>query len=257
MSTTTSRATHWDIPRTVDALHPPHRLLRLMRPMGRAYFRKRYDVRVHGAHHVPATGPAILASNHIGLLDGPLLEAFAPRPLHALTKKEMFEGLTGRALLALGQIPLERHGVDVRAILACLRVLRDDGLVGIYPEGTRGDGEVHTVRNGVAYLGLVTGSPILPVAMFGTREPGGATDSVPPRGARFDLVIGAPQRLPRTPWPRTKADVAASAVQVRRWMTAHVNDAQALTGRRLPGPIPGIGQDDLDAARRPPRRRTP
>ena len=50
--------------------------------------------------------PAIIASNHIGLLDGPLLAGFAPRPVHALVKKEMFEGRTGPLLLAFGQVPL-------------------------------------------------------------------------------------------------------------------------------------------------------
>ena len=77
-------------------------------------------------------------------------------------------------------------------------------MVAIYPEGTRGDGQVHTFRPGAAYLALVTGAPVVPVAVLGTRERGGATDSVPPRGSRFDFVYGEPVYWDEHPWPRTR-----------------------------------------------------
>ena len=97
---------HRDLPVTLDAEHPSHQLLRVVRPVARAMLSRRYDVHLHGTEHVPRHGAAIIASNHIGLLDGPLLAAFAPREVHALTKKEMFEGRTGTFLRAVGQIPL-------------------------------------------------------------------------------------------------------------------------------------------------------
>ena len=232
------RVSHTDLPRTLDAVHPPSRLLRTLRPVARAVLDRRYDVHVHEAHHVPGTGPAIVASNHIGLLDGPLMAAYTPRPVHALTKKEMFEGRTGTALRAVGQIPLDRHGVDPSAVKDCLRVLRDGGVVGIYPEGTRGDGELGRFKLGVAYLALVTGAPVVPLAVFGTREPGGHTDSVPPRGSRFDFVYGAPVYLEPHPWPRTSAEVRRAAAALRNNLVDHLVHAKALTGRDLPGPIP-------------------
>ena len=99
MSGTGGPARYDGLPRTDHAVHPPHRLLAALRPAGRAYFRHKYDIRIHDDRHVPRTGPAVIASNHIGLLDGPLLAAFAPRLVHALTKKEMFEGHTvGRCI---------------------------------------------------------------------------------------------------------------------------------------------------------------
>src|SRR6478609_9030785 len=159
---------HRDLPVTLEAVHPPHLLLALLRPVGRAYYGSRYDVHTHRDGLVPRSGPVILVSNHIGLSVGPLLSAYAPRPVHALTKKEMFDGATGRFLLPAGQVPLERRGVDRAAVQACVRVLRDGGVVGIYPEGTRGDGQVHTFRPGAAYLALVTGAPVVPVAILGT-----------------------------------------------------------------------------------------
>jgi 1-acyl-sn-glycerol-3-phosphate acyltransferase len=239
MTTSPERVAHWELPRTHDAPHPARVLLRALRPAGRAWLRNKYDVRVHGAEHVVRTGPLILASNHIGWMDGPTLASFCPRPVHALTKKEIFVGRLGLALRAFGQIPLERSCVDPAAIKDCLRVLRDGGVVAIAPEGARGAGEMTSVRSGVAYLAFVTGAPVVPVAMFGTREPGAGSESVPRRGARFDMVFGAPLRLERRPWPRRQDDVREAAATLQRHLRRHVVEAMALTGRRLPGPIPG------------------
>jgi 1-acyl-sn-glycerol-3-phosphate acyltransferase len=245
---------HQELPRTEGAVHPPHRLLALLRAPSRAVLRRRYDVRVHGDAQVPRTGPAIIASNHLGLMDGPLLAAFAPRLVHALTKKEMFEGRTGTLLRAMGQIPLSRYDVDPAAVKDCLKVLRDGGVVGIYPEGTRGDGEFRHFHTGVAYLALATGAPVVPLVMFGTREPGGHLDSVPGRGSRFDFVYGPPVYLEKRPWPRTQVEVRRTATELRNILVAHVADAKAITGRELPGPLPQTTEKDVREARGVSRR---
>jgi 1-acyl-sn-glycerol-3-phosphate acyltransferase len=251
------RPAHLDLPRSDHAVHPSHRLLRALRPLGRAYFRSRYDVRTHGEEHVARRGAHIIASNHIGLLDGPLLAGFAPRPVHALTKKEMFDGHTGLVLRAFGQIPLSRQEVDPSAIKDCLKVLRDGGVVAIYPEGSRGSGEVHRFHHGAAYLALVTGAPVVPLAVFGTRDPGGDIDSIPGRGARFDLVYGSPVYLEAQPWPRRQADVRSAAALLQQELRDHLDRARQITGRELPGPIPGVTADQILAGldRRSPRKR--
>jgi 1-acyl-sn-glycerol-3-phosphate acyltransferase len=254
MSDPRVRVQYAGLPRTDDAVHPPHRLLRALRPAGRAWFRRRYDIRVHGATHVPGRGPCIIASNHVGLLDGPLLAAFTPRVVHALTKKEMFEGRAGVALRALGQIPLSRYDVDPAAIKDCLKVLREGGIVGVYPEGTRGDGELRHFHTGVAYLALATGAPVVPLVMFGTREPGGSTDSIPAPGARFDFVYGPPVYLEQQPWPRTQAEVRRTATFLRNICVEHLVDAKGLTGRELPGPLPQLTEKDVREARGVSRR---
>ena len=74
---------------------------------------------------MPAAGPVIFASNHVGVIDGPLLAIFAPRPVHVLTKMEMFRGSLGWFLWRSGQIPLDRFNPDPRAVKTCLRALRD------------------------------------------------------------------------------------------------------------------------------------
>ena len=80
MSRSISRVDHWEIPRTDDAVHPSHRLLRILRPAGKVWFKRRYDVHCQGAEHVQRRGPLIIASNHIGYLDGPLLTSFSRLP---------------------------------------------------------------------------------------------------------------------------------------------------------------------------------
>ena len=111
--------------------------------------------------------------------------------MHALTKKEMFDGRLGRFLPTSGQVPLDRFNADPAAVKACLRVLRDGGAVGIFPEGSRGAGEFDRFHRGAAYLGLVSGAPIVPVIQFGTREPGDGSSALPKKGGHVDLVYGA------------------------------------------------------------------
>ena len=84
----------------------------VMRPIAARVMRLRWPVTVHRAELVPAEGGVILAANHIGLVDGPMLATFAPRPVHALTKQEMFDGRLGGFLRGTGQIPLDRFAAD-------------------------------------------------------------------------------------------------------------------------------------------------
>mgnify|MGYP006171079451 CR=1 FL=1 len=97
----------------------------------------------------------MLAANHVGAIDGPLLAVFAPRPVHALTKQEMFAGALGSFLRASGQIPLDRFRPDPGAIRTCLRVIRDGGAVGIFPEGiSHSSGRLEPLRTGAARMAL-------------------------------------------------------------------------------------------------------
>jgi 1-acyl-sn-glycerol-3-phosphate acyltransferase len=237
--------THLEPPSSAAVPHPPRAMLTRLRPSARAAMRRRWDVRVHFPERMPAAGPVVVAANHIGVLDGPLLAVFAPRPVHALTKQEMFRGRTGRFLHRSGQIPVDRYAADPRAVRTSLRVLRDGGVVGVFPEGTRGDGELHTFHHGAAYLALVSGAPVVPAVFLGSREPGGGISSVPARGGRIDLLLGEPVTPGARPWPRTPGMVRATSMLLRERLAATLDEARRTTGRDLPGPLPaGQAEDD-------------
>ncbi|MBF4163803.1 lysophospholipid acyltransferase family protein [Nocardioides acrostichi] len=243
----TREAAHHELPRTDRTPHPHRYLLHPLRPLARWIIRRRLRVRLHGTERVPRRGPVVFAANHVGISDGPLLAIFAPRPVHALTKLEMFDGALGTFLLHSGQIPLYRLGPDPSAVRACVRVLREGGTVGIFPEGRRGSGDMRRFHRGAAYLALVAGASVVPVTFFGTRDPGGASDSIPPRGRIVDVVFGEPYRVERVPWPRTKEHVRATSVLLWQHMRAQLDAARSLTGRELPGPLP-VGDLDPDPA---------
>lgn len=236
---------HAELPRTDGIELPPRFLMDVLRPVARFLVRRRFGVDLHGFEHVPETGPVIFASNHVGVVDGPLLAIFSPRPVHALTKIEMFRGLLGRFLHRAGQIPLDRFAADPSAVRACVAVLRSGRAVGIFPEGTRGPGDLARFHAGAAYLGLVSGAPIVPVSMLGTRAKGAGGSALPPRGRSVDIVYGAPYRFERAPWPRTREQVRASTLLLREHMVARLDEAIALTGQELPGPLP-VGQRNID-----------
>ncbi len=238
MTRTDGLAVHLEIPRTAGVREPHRSMLRTLSPVSRAILRRHFDVEIHGAERFPSTGPVVVAANHTGFIDGPLMAIFAPRPLHALTKREMFHGPMSAFLLQAGQIPVWRDQVDPRAVRTALRVLRDGGAVGVFPEGTRGAGEMLRTESGAAYLALVTGAPVLPLVFLGTRQRGGSLNSVPPSGTRVVMQYGEPLQLDRQPWPRRQSDVRRAAEQVRVAVAALLDQAVSRTGIATPGPVP-------------------
>ncbi|MFL6158502.1 MAG: lysophospholipid acyltransferase family protein [Marmoricola sp.] len=225
------------LPRTDDLKHPARLMLHRLRPLFAAAAHRAYDLTVTGAENVPATGPVILAANHIGFLDGPLMAIVGPRPVHALTKQELFSGPLGVFLAGSGQIPTERDEVDPRAVRTALRVLRDGGVAGVFPEKTRGGGEMSYAQGGAAYLAMVTGAPVVPMAFLGTRLPGSAA-SFPARGTRMVMSHGSPITVEQQGWPRRSADVRALTERIRTAIITTVQEAVEATGMNLPGPIP-------------------
>ncbi len=226
-----------ELPSTAGVRAPRTRLLSAGRPLAQALLRGWYELELHGAERVPATGPLVMAANHVGWIDGPLLAICSPRPVHALTKEEMFSHGLGGFLLASGQIPLDRFRVDVRAIRIAVQALREGLAVGMFPEGTRGAGDMTSPRAGAAYLALVTGAPVVPVSFLGTRMPGGSDGSIPRRGSRIVMTFGDPIRLRSRPWPRTQQEVAESAEAVTAGILQTMRTAEEATGMTLPGPL--------------------
>ena len=151
---------------------------------------------VSGAANVPRSGAAILASNHLSILDSVFLPLILPRKVTFVAKAEYF---TGNRLMAMymrrtGQVAIDRESAGAaQAMLdSALGVLRDGELFGIYPEGTRSpDGRLYRGKIGVAWLALTAGVPVIPVAMVNTERvlPPGASV---PKLAKIGVRIGEP-----------------------------------------------------------------
>ena len=158
---------------------------------------------VVGLEHIPATGGAIIASNHLSIVDSIYLPLMVPRPVTFAAKSEYFTGtrlidrLTATYLRSTKQLAVDRTGPRAAQDMleAALERLRSGELFGIYPEGTRSpDGRLYRGRTGVGWLALKSGLPVLPVAMIGTRRvlpPGRAI----PRPGRVEIRIGAPLKF--------------------------------------------------------------
>lgn len=120
-----------------------------------------------------------------------MLMGTAPRPVHFLIKKEAFVGPLGGFLEGIGQVEVDRESTDRKAIGNALGVLEQGGVLGIFPEGTRGDGDFASLRAGLAYFALRSGAPIVPVAVLGSTERRGRlVKALPPLRARVDVVFG-------------------------------------------------------------------
>jgi 1-acyl-sn-glycerol-3-phosphate acyltransferase len=138
-----------------------------------------YRPEISGTEHVPASGPVILAGNHISFADQIFTPLAAHRRVAYFAKAEYFTtpGLKGRAMAALfhglGQVPVER--ADTRSAAGVIdigvEVLQRGAALGIFPEGTRSpDGRLFKFRTGVARVALRSGAPVIPVGVTGTRE---------------------------------------------------------------------------------------
>lgn len=164
-----------------------------------------YRPQVTGLENVPASGPAIMAANHLSFVDSIFLPLILKRRITFVAKAEYFtgKGLKGRLMRLFfegtGTIPVDRTGGEAaRAALETqLKVLRGGGLAGIYPEGTRSpDGRLYRGKTGVARLALRSGAPIIPVGMLNldqVQPPGRRL----PRIMRVRIAFGRPLHLDR------------------------------------------------------------
>jgi 1-acyl-sn-glycerol-3-phosphate acyltransferase len=156
--------------------------------------------KVTGLEYIPASGPAILASNHLSFIDSMYLPLVISRPVVFPAKAEYFsaKGPLGRIwaayLRSTNQLKMDRSDANsAQATLeAAAEILRRGDLFGFYPEGTRSpDGRLYRGRAGLGWLALNTGAPVVPVAMLGTRKmmPPGAPL---PRPTKIKIKIGKP-----------------------------------------------------------------
>jgi 1-acyl-sn-glycerol-3-phosphate acyltransferase len=155
---------------------------------------------VVGQENIPRAGGAIIASNHLSVIDSVFLPLYLDRRISFLAKSEYFTGkgikgwVTRIFMKTTGQLPIDRSGgkASEASLLTGLRVLGGGDLLGIYPEGTRSpDGKMYRGRTGVARMVLEAGVPIVPIAMVDTEKMMPIGTRLP-RIRRIGIIIGEP-----------------------------------------------------------------
>jgi 1-acyl-sn-glycerol-3-phosphate acyltransferase len=204
---------------------------------------------VTGGEHIPATGGAILASNHLSLVDSIFLPLALSRPVTFAAKSEYFTGtrpgqrFAGAYMRATKQLSVDR--ADTRSaqetLYAALSLLQAGELFGIYPEGTRSpDGRLYRGRTGVGWLALASGLPVIPVAMVGTERvlpPGRSIPSLHRVGIRVGEPLTFEAYRDRRP-----------AAQARRAITDEVMKAiGGLSGQEYVPMYASVRKDELSA----------
>ena len=134
--------------------------------------RRLLDMRMTGLENIPQRGAAILAANHVSLLDGIILGACLPRLARFMTKNSQFNHAAIRGILRMaGAFPVMRYRTDVVAVRNALRVLQNEHLLGVFPEGERSwDGRMLPFKKGTLRLILAAGNPVIPVGISGIYE---------------------------------------------------------------------------------------
>ena len=140
----------------------------LMIPVLRVWFR----LRVLGAEHLPAEGPAIVAPNHKSFMDAFFIGVATRRRVRYMAKTEIFRGPLGWLLVRLGAFPVRRGEADAEAIAAARAILEEGGVVVVFPEGTRVEDPdaLGSPHHGAGRLAVQTGAPIVPAAISGTSH---------------------------------------------------------------------------------------
>jgi 1-acyl-sn-glycerol-3-phosphate acyltransferase len=205
---------------------------------------------ITGSEHIPASGGAILASNHLSIVDSIFLPFMVERPVTFAAKSEYFTGtrpidrLAGAYMRATKQLSVDRAqaraGQDM--LEAALGLLREGALFGIYPEGTRSpDGRLYRGRTGIGWLALNSGLPVIPVAMSGTDRVLPPGQKVP-RAGKIKITVGKPLTF------ESYRDLPSAARQRRAITDEVMKSIQALSGQEYVPVYASVRKEELAAA---------
>lgn len=199
---------------------------------------------VDGLEHIPATGGAVFAGNHLSVADELFLGSVVPRHIAFWAKAEYFTGkgvggmITKGLMHGLGAIKVERAGgrAALTAFDAAIPALKAGDMVAVYPEGTRSpDGRLYRGRTGAARLAVAAGVPIIPVGVTGT-------DKVQPIGQPYPM-IGRGKIVIKFGKPIETAGRADDRTSLRALTDEVMAEIQKLTGQEyVPRYAPPRGQ---------------
>jgi 1-acyl-sn-glycerol-3-phosphate acyltransferase len=199
-----------ELARTRGVSRPVYGLIRLsILPLVKLTWR----FRISGKEHIPKAGPCVIAPNHKSFYDSFFVGLATPRHVRFMAKKELFEGRSARLLSALGAFPVRRGEADPEALETARMVLRDGGVLALFPEGTRhrDPDELRAPRRGAARLAIEAGAPIVPCAISGTEK---LFAGYLPRPVRVQVAFAAP--IPAADLDATP-EAAADLIENQVW----------------------------------------
>ena len=146
--------------------------------------------KIIGSENLPASGAFILSANHVSNWDPPILATFIEREVCYMAKEELFKNpVFAAAIRALHVFPVKRGAADKNAIKNAVKVLKDGGCLGLFPEGTRSKtGKLGKAESGVSLIAAMTKAPIIPAAIINTGKIFSAEKKFP----RLAVIYGKP-----------------------------------------------------------------
>ena len=133
-----------------------------------------YKAEIIGLENIPKEGSLIFCGNHRTYLDPPLIIVTAGRHVRFIAKEELKKNPLFAILGVLFEgIFVKRDAKDISAMKEAIKTLKNEGAIGIFPEGTRNGFEKNDgkVKNGASYMALKTGAKVIPIAVVGKSKP--------------------------------------------------------------------------------------
>ncbi|MBQ4626453.1 MAG: 1-acyl-sn-glycerol-3-phosphate acyltransferase [Clostridia bacterium] len=158
---------------------------RVIRSIINPLFKFYYTPEIIGAENIPEEGAIVVAGNHMHIMDQCHIFLATERTIHYIAKKEYFDGKFAWFFRLAGCIPVDRSRKDLSCAMSAMKVLKKDGAIGIFPEGTRNktDKFLLPFKSGAVSMAQKTGAKIVPFGVAGNYKF---------RSKNLRVVIGKP-----------------------------------------------------------------
>jgi 1-acyl-sn-glycerol-3-phosphate acyltransferase len=169
-------------------------LTRLARLLTRILLGSKFQLR--GTANLPASGPVLLVSNHVGAVDPAIIGAWTPRPVWFMAKAELFKGSWAWLMRGYHAFPVVRHSPDRTALRRAFDLLKQGSAVVLFPEGHRSEtARLLRAEPGAGFIARRSGAPLVPIAIRGSQNVLGRGTMIP-RRAEVAMTFGEPFQLP-------------------------------------------------------------
>jgi 1-acyl-sn-glycerol-3-phosphate acyltransferase len=169
-------------------------LTRLARLLTRILLGSKFQLR--GTANVPASGPVLIVSNHVGAIDPAIIGAWTPRPVWFMAKAELFKGSWAWLMRGYHAFPVVRHSPDRTALRRAFDLLKQGSAVVLFPEGHRSEtARLLRAEPGAGFIARRSGAPLVPMAIQGSQNVLGRGTLIP-RRAEVAMTFGEPFQLP-------------------------------------------------------------